>query len=323
VKKVFQTLGLLLFGLAVGLLAVELASRVIYTRPWYDKLVEEQVIDNSWSANIVLNQFGLRDKDYPSVKPAGTKRVLILGDSFTFGSGVADSGAVFVRLLDRQLNAQVPPGIAHVDVINGGIAGSLTTDWAELLQKVKASYQPDVILIVFFLRDGTRTDSMGSFFGPIRDHIIAQNQKSALYQYSYFYRFYQDFVDQRTISRTYTKEINEAYTGDTLQTQEWRTAQFNIRMIAAIGEETNAKTGLVIFPVLADLSAPYAFQPAVDVLANYGKAQGLPTLSLLPAFMGKNGPDMWVSPYNQHPNAAGHKIAADAILPFLRKLVSE
>jgi hypothetical protein len=81
--------------------------------------------------------------------------------------------------------------------------------------------------------------------------------------------------------------------------------------------------GLVVFPVLADLKAPYPFQPSIDALTNYGKELELPTLSLLPAFMGKNGPDLWVSPYNQHPNAMGHQIAADAILPFVRKLLNE
>jgi hypothetical protein len=55
----------------------------------------------------------------------------------------------------------------------------------------------------------------------------------------------------------------------------------------------------------------------------YSTPLEIPTLSLLPAFTGKNGPDLWVSPYNQHPNAAGHKIAADGILPFLRKLLAE
>jgi lysophospholipase L1-like esterase len=321
-KQLLQSLGLLLCGLAAGLLAVELLSRLIYTRPWYEQLVAEQVVNGEWSAGIHLNRFGLRDKDYATVKPPNTRRVLILGDSFTFGSGLADDDAVFARLLDRQLNAG-PAGSSHIEVMNGGMPGSLSTDWAELLQKVKGPFQPDVILVVFFLRDGTRTDSLGSFFGPIRDEIIAQNQKSPLYQASYVYRFYQDFVDQRTISQKYTRAINDSYTGDSQQTAEWRTAQFNLRMINAIGEEIHARVGLVIFPVLADLNANYPFKPTIDAIAKFSAQDEIPTLSLLPAFMGRNGPDLWVSPFNQHPNAAGHQIAAGAILPFLRKLLAE
>jgi hypothetical protein len=69
--------------------------------------------------------------------------------------------------------------------LNGGLPGSQTGDWVELLQRLGDSYQPDVIIIVFFLHDGTLTSSIGSFFGPIRDQIVSQNQASALYQNVY------------------------------------------------------------------------------------------------------------------------------------------
>ena len=203
-KKLLPNLVLLLLGLCVGLVVVEVASRLIYTRPWYEQLVEQQILNNDWSAGIKLNQFGLRDRDYPSPKPTNTRRVLILGDSFTFGSGVADDQAVFPRLLEKQLNADPANRGTTIEVLNGGIPGSLTSDWSDLLQKVKTSFQPDVILIVFFLRDGTRTDSMGSFFGPIRDQVVAENAKSFWYQNLYLYRFYKDYQDRMYISQNYT-----------------------------------------------------------------------------------------------------------------------
>ena len=76
--------------------------------------------------------------------------------------------------------------------------------------------------------------------------------------------------------------------GTSDQTVEWRTAQFKIREIAAIGEEIHAKVGLVVFPVLAELDASYPFKPSMDTLVKFGTDNGIPTTSLLPAFMGKN-----------------------------------
>jgi hypothetical protein len=38
---------------------------------------------------------------------------------------------------------------------------------------------------------------------------------------------------------------------------------------------------------------------------------------------GKNAADLWVSPANQHPNARGHEIAANSILPFLGQLLKD
>jgi hypothetical protein len=43
---------------------------------------------------------------------------------------------------------------------------------------------------------------------------------------------------------------------------------------------------------------------------------------MLPDFQGQRGPELWVSTYDQHPNAQGHAIAARALLPFVRELLS-
>jgi len=248
---------------------------------------------------------------------------LILGDSFTYGSGVADNSAIFPELLEKQLNVEFAERGATVEILNGGLPGSLTDDWVELLDKVKDPFRPDVILIVFFLRDGTRTSAADSFFVPIRDEIISQNQKSFLYQNVYLFRWYQDYKDRLYISENYAKALNDSYLGTPGQTQEWRTAQFNIRKIKAIGEEIHAKVALVVFPVLAELNDRYPFMKVCDLITKYGTENEIPTHNLLPAFMGKNASDLWVSSFNQHPNVLGHEIAANSILPFLRQLLKE
>jgi hypothetical protein len=180
-KRLFQNIALLVVSVSLSLVLVEVASRVIYARPWYQRLVEDQV-NADWTANIHRNAYGLRGHDLPADKAPNTKRILLLGDSFTFGSGVPNDGDIFAALLEQKLNAQLAERGTAVEVLNGGIPGSQTSDWVDLLQKVDDSFQPDVIIIVYFLRDGTLTSSMGSFFGPIRDEIVAQNQSSLLYQ---------------------------------------------------------------------------------------------------------------------------------------------
>ena len=319
-KKLVQNVVLLLVSVGFSLLLVEIASRLIYTRPWYQRLVEAQV-DADWTANIHRNAYGLRGHDLPADKSASTTRILLLGDSFTFGSGVPNDADIFAARLELKLNAQLAGGGSSVEVLNGGIPGSQTGDWVDLLQKVGDSYQPDVIIIVFFLRDGTLTSSMGSFFGPIRDHIVAQNQVSALYQSVYLYRLVKDFQDRSLISDSYTQAMNESYFGDRQQTQEWRIAQTNLRSMKMMGEGIHAKVGLIIFPVLADFSDRYPFQTIVDEVSRFGRDSQLPTLNLLPAFKGRNASDLWVSALNQHPNPAGHELAANAMLEWVRKLV--
>ena len=78
---------------------------------------------------------------------------------------------------------------------------------------------------------------------------------------------------------------------------------------------------MVVFPVLAELNENYFFKDVGEEVIRFTTESGIPTHDLLPAFIGQNGPDLWVSPLDQHPNEAAHKIAADSILPFLRQII--
>jgi lysophospholipase L1-like esterase len=313
-----KKLALVLFGSLISLTIAEGISRVIYTKPWYQSLVEIQQHKHN---KHIANSLGLRDRDYSAVKPHNTKRVLILGDSFTYGSGVADDAVIFPELLEKRLNAEFIKQNITIEILNGGIAGSLTNQWVNLLIKVKDIFAPDVILVVFFLRDGTRTSSMASFFNPIRDEL--RSRHSVIYRYSYFYRLFQDAMDRNYLSAKYAKALNVSYLGGHEQTQEWEQAKANILMIKSIGDEIHARVGLVVFPVLVDLNDNYPFKEIYQSIVEFGRKNKIPTHGLLPAFIGKNGPELWVSTVDQHPNELGHQIASESMLPFLRQLLQD
>jgi lysophospholipase L1-like esterase len=320
-RERFAPIALLLLGLSIGAISAEAIARVVYTRPWHEQLLAAQVT-SSIDSTIRRNSWGLRDAEYVTPKPLRTKRILLLGDSFTFGSEVADDSAIFAAIVEQRLNAEHQATGTTIEVLNGGLPGSLTTAWVSLLKDVKGSFQPDVIVIVFFLRDGTRTSSMGGFFGPIGTGIAARNRDSKLYQASYIYRLFRDGRDRNLIATSYTQAISHSYLGSQTQTQEWSVAQANLLEIQSIGSALDARVGLVVFPILVDLSDRYPFQAVCDLLIQFGNAHQLPTLDLLPAFMGRSGPDLWVAPDNQHPNSAAHLVAAEALIPYLKTLLT-
>jgi lysophospholipase L1-like esterase len=70
------------------------------------------------SPNIHTNSFGLRSPEVAVPKPAGTIRILLLGDSFTFGLRVNDS-QVFARRLEERLRNSY--GFSSVEVVNAGV----------------------------------------------------------------------------------------------------------------------------------------------------------------------------------------------------------
>ena len=60
--------------------------------------------DNAFEPYTVrVNQFGLRGSQISEVKPKDTKRILFVGDSFTFGLGVKEQD-IFTKVVERNLN---------------------------------------------------------------------------------------------------------------------------------------------------------------------------------------------------------------------------
>lgn len=316
-QELVQIALLVLSGSAVGLAIAEAVARSLWSAPWYERLAEEQAHQ---PAIYRMNEQGLRDRDY-GPKPPGRKRVLLLGDSFTHGLGVLDDRKIFPEILEARLNEmeRFPGG---VDVLNGGKPGSLTNAWRGLHRWAVTGFQPDVVVIVFFLRDGTTLGSNPDFFRPIRREITLRNRDSPLYRVSFLYRLLRDRLDRRTVGERYSKALIDAYTGDEEQTEEWLRAGLNLWEIRKRTRRNGTKLGFVIFPILAELNDDYPFLPVTDLLEVYAD-EGLrvPYLNLLDAFRGQHAPDLWVSPMNQHPNAKGHAIAAEALLPFVVELL--
>ena len=318
VRVVLYVAFLASFVLAIG----ETAARAAYVAPWYEQLVSQQQQSADYAYE--RNRYGLRDVDYPEPKPSTCRRVLILGDSFTFGLGVPDNTAVFPKILERELNLSVHiPDVKRVDVLNGGIPGSFTTDWLHLFRQVADTFDPDVVLAVFFLRDGTNIGTQADFFAPIREGIVRRNSRSVWYRYSYLYRNVRDYLDQRVVSREHMKALTRSYFGTTQETREWRAAQENLREIGRYAKDRGSVFGMAIFPVLVQLNEDYYFTSICDLIEAFARQENIPVHSLLPAFLGHSGPDLWVSSLNQHPNAVAHRIAAESLLPFTTDLLEK
>jgi hypothetical protein len=313
---------LVLASLLLTLGAIELAARILYQEPWYVELLDTQrrALDHRYT----LNADTLRDRDYPSPKPPDHRRVLILGDSFTFGMGVFDDAAVFPEVLERDLNRAIElPGVRQIDVLNAGKPGSLTDGWIKVYKTIAPKFDPDVLLLVFFLRDGTKLQFIAEFFRQVRKDFARHKDDRPLYDLSYLYRHYRDGQDRLKISQDYTESFHAAYFGDESQTAEWRAAQDNLRKLKKLAERRGATIGLVVFPILVELNENYPFAEICDLLVEYGDGNGFAVRNLLDDYRGHHGPDLWVSGFDQHPNEYGHALAAQALLPFVRRLLAE
>ena len=90
------------------------------------------------------NSLGFRGREVAESKPAGHRRLVVLGDSFVAGVGVSDE-AVFTERLADDLAPR------RVDVVNLGRAGTSTIRELTLYKQIGRRFEPDVVLLVYYL----------------------------------------------------------------------------------------------------------------------------------------------------------------------------
>lgn len=98
---------------------------------------------------VSLNSNGHRDDEMPVRKPAGERRILVLGDSVTFGWGV-DQGEDFPARLEALLREK--QGGAW-QVINSGVNGYNSEQEAIFFSNEGIHYRPDIVLLVYVGND--------------------------------------------------------------------------------------------------------------------------------------------------------------------------
>jgi len=115
----------------------------------YDELIGWRNIPNwqstTFDRKLTINSKGLRDTEHPYAKPEGVKRILVLGDSFAWGYGVADE-ETFSSVLERLFAEREG---TRWEVINTGVSGWSTDQQYLFLREEGLRYEPDIVLLAF------------------------------------------------------------------------------------------------------------------------------------------------------------------------------
>lgn len=99
---------------------------------------------------IRTNSLGLRSPEIERQKPAGTTRLLVLGDSVAFGWGLRSEDTFTSQL--ASLLATVYPN-QRIEVINAGVSGYGTWQEVQWLQQTGLGLEPDVVIVQAHLND--------------------------------------------------------------------------------------------------------------------------------------------------------------------------
>ena len=114
------------------------------------------------STIIEINSDSYRGKLYSEEKPEGVYRIIVLGDSFTFGSGVNINGT-FPYIIEQMLNNGSK---TEYQVINLGVPGYGLEDNCDRFLRDGVKYNPDLVILTYLSNDlesCTRTRELMEF----------------------------------------------------------------------------------------------------------------------------------------------------------------
>jgi len=318
--------GLLLLGsVMASIVLAECSLRLTPEVSWHEQIEKQVAHGQVPSVYIGDRRFKLRTKLTPIVDfESGAYRILFLGDSFTYGSGLAAAETAFPARVTKQLQEFDANVLGRrFEYFNGGIPGSLTGRWVQLLRLTEEGFDPHLVVTVFSLRDGTRGLGYRGKLREYRETMARLQRDSFIFSHS---RLFRELVQKKMrgrVSRDYLAEMEEAYLGDSRSTAEWQKAQSNLLLLRDIARAQGSDFVLIVFPVLYGLQGDYPLAGVTAEIERFARSNGITVFSLFPAFQGKNEEALWVSATDQHPNERAHGIAAQAIAEFLSSRVED
>lgn len=327
---------LLLAGLAVGLLLVEAGLRLFLPprpgtemralhvlrpdRPWLYEMRPGAHVRSADGIDYAINADGFRGPLVPQAKPPGTFRVVVVGDSLSFGYGVPEDAAFPMRL---GVLLAARPGAPAVDVVDLGVSGYNPYTEAALFAGRGVAWHPDLVLVQFCVNDlndptmhfdtstavrlGTLPDE--AFPDPTTRHTLPPRP-----------------FDCRgwRICRLIAHAVRPAAPTDPatlraalLMHEEpsarelaWLAARY--AEIDRTARAAGARVALLVFPFQGQLDGPDA-PPLQAALRGVAERLGWLTIDLLPALRAAaaGGRSPFLDPW--HPTAAGHAAVARAI----------
>jgi hypothetical protein len=255
-----------------------------------------------------LNSIGMRDVEHTVAKPAGTRRLLVLGDSFVFAQGVADE-STFVRHLQRAFAARIGP---PVEVISTGQVGFNTANERACLDTLGLRLRPDVVLLSYVIND------------PEEHYLtypkLLPGSLGNVLEWSAFYYLCRAIAFRVQVATgqqpTYVNYLHALY--DT-SLPEWSRHVDALRGIVTDAGAAGAPVVVMVWPFAerGHRFTPYVYERERGMAVAAAREAGAEVLDLYPVFAQGAYEDFAVSLVDSHPNARAQRVTAAAIMAFL------
>src|SRR6266571_1655131 len=329
---------LALVAAALPCLAAELTLRLLSPPPDTPGLYAKLSSEMEWSGRphgqglqggvpVSFNRFGLRDRERSMEPSQGTVRILALGDSVTFGLGVAEEDA-YPRMTETLLNSRAdgPP----VEVLNFGIPGYNTVQELAQLRELGLAFHPQLVVVGFLYNDVEPTEGGHTAGGaheapdalPLARRVRSGINAGVVFlkQHSLFFAWLSPRlgVVLRPLGAKGLGQVGEIKDQYADSSFNWRRVQTALLDMKKLCDERRIQLVVMVIPAMAKFTeSGYPIKEYHAAVSGFCSAHSIPCLDLLPAFWGLDGTQFWISPTDGHPDARGHRIVAEALSEFL------
>lgn len=285
-----------------------------------------------------VNSHGFRDDEVSIAKPEGTLRIMMLGDSVTYGLFVGPD-KTFSNQLEKSLNNQ---GIKS-EVINTGVL--MYTPFNELKLYVDKAYKfnPDIVVSTFVMNDIANPRLHWFLVRDIPEEAIpnqeydrthAAPRRSTLDKLAFLgkyelgrpilRRLFMN-IDQRGEGEwpTYVTGEDDLSIKTLLDynSPEWQWLRSMYVAQGSAAAANGASFVIVVVPLAYQLEDGYPYLPQ-DLFRRFCQEEGFLCLDLLPAFRKHEGDSLFFGDQGEyldiwHLTEEGHRVVAKEIEAFL------
>ncbi len=259
-----------------------------------------------------VNEQGWRGPVVPLEHRPGVVRIAALGDSHTFGHGVADD-ETWSAVLERTLDSAAMP----VEVMNCGVNGYDADQVVALLDKRVLAWDPDLVVYGFFCNDAAIVGAARSAGTPLEPAPSADVRTGALG----WLRDHSIFADvvataaHRRAAREHWADRQASLYGE--DCEGWKRMRASLTGARARLEARGTRLVVLLIPLLVPARSELVSSAAHRTVSAFCGTAGIPCLDLEPHFVSRDVDDLRVHPLDLHAGPDAHRIAGEALAQWL------
>ncbi len=265
---------------------------------------------------ISVNSFGFREREITKQKPANVFRIVVIGDSLTYGQGIAEEER-FSRLIEQQLNVSNN----NYEVLNFGKPGAETVHHIGFLDDV-LELQPDFILLQWFVNDVEGNDKSAR---PRPYRLIPSDYLSGFFHrnsalYYLIKQAWNGLQSKLGLVGTYNQSMIQRFADP--KSDDSRRANRELDEFILRVKSSHIKLGIIMFPNPVETGGDidnYPFGFLFDRVIEVSRNNAIQYVDMRPVLTNITPVSkLWVNRFDSHPSVLVHNKAATAILQTFR-----